>query len=317
MSAIDGLHQAEGGAPETQKKAPNVDLPTPEMEAQHRLENALSDLAQAPNIDDGEETPSELPTAAEQLETIVAYGSLVHRLSSSAEKTVAWNAYVACINEFRKTYANLPPVDDINTSSLRYGISDALQRGDAATVVKLFDEERAELAKPSLWKRLPFVNFFVGVGDSGAELVESFSEMRIREVPNNLVTAFQHIDDVGKMLARVDEYEESINKHSGETVGYVIGKSVGDLASAILTGGIGGAAAKAAQAAKAAKVVVGVGHKLERVVHVGGHVAGHAAAEVAHITGHGAHGEDHKLEEPPVAQVENATKRTEPNGGTT
>lgn len=275
----DGPGSAPGENVRTTEQAeapvrPETSQPNRERQAGDALAYALQAVSRAPTSDvDGDgETPREMPSVQDQLQVIAETGSLMHRLANPAEKTRVWEAYVKTINEFRAAYCKLPPVEEIGDTPTRYAVSDAMQRGNTEALTRLFEEERRELAKPPLWKRLPLFNVLTGIVEGGKENVSSLvalADMSPKEIAGNVILALRNLDEVAATLSRAAEYQESVMKHGGETTGHVVGKSIADLTAMVLTGGAVGAAGKAAKAAN-------LGAKLERAAVMASQAAGHA-----------------------------------------
>lgn len=106
-----------------------------------------------------------LPTAQLQLEIIVKLGVVAYDKAKGKKRKIAWEAYKKCIDDFRKGYG-LPPLDEAWTK-YKVPIGEAMERGDAKDLLKIFDTEKTEYPKArEFWEKLSNtegVNFVTGV----------------------------------------------------------------------------------------------------------------------------------------------------------
>lgn len=262
--------------------------PSAETREANLMQRALASLAAAPKPP---ETAEKVPSVGEQLALICDVGKSLRMMApTDREKTAFWEAYKKCIDAFRDGYG-LPPLEKAYTG-FKWRISSAMERGNADELMKIFDEEKKEYAKPPFYKRIPGFNFLFGVAGGAGEMGSNLYELgkqgvraatgneQAREMLKRVGKSFLELDKVFAAVVRKDEYVDSIQK-GGEETGYVLGKSAFDIASTLLTGGAAGAAGKG--------LAVG-GHGARHAAHMAGHAAGHAAAEAIHVAGHETHG---------------------------
>lgn len=295
MAPPDKPHDAEPEAHENREHAINA-LPPVETREANLMQHALQALASAPKPP---ETAEKVPSVAEQLALICEIGKLLRMTApTDKEKIAFWEVYKKCIDDFRAAI-NLPPLDGIKTT-YKFRISSAMERGDADELLRVFDEEKKEYAKPPFYKRIPGLNFLFGVGGGAVEMGGNLYELgkqgvkaatgdeQAREVLKRVGKSLLELDKVFATVIRKDEYVKSIQE-GGEETGYVLGKSAFDALSAALTGGAAGAAGRG--------LAVG-GHGVREAAHMAGHVAGHVAAEAVHVAGHATHGPEEHAEAP-------------------
>lgn len=273
------------------------------------MEHALASLASAPKPP---ETAEKVPSIGEQLALICDVGKMLRMTASSdREKIAFWEAYKKCVDAFRGAI-QLPPLDKVSTT-YKFRIASAMERGNGNELMRIFDEEKKEYAKPPWYKRVPGFNFLFGVaggaGEIGLNLYElgkqgvkaATGDEQAREVLKRVGRSFLELDKVFAAVIRKDEYAKSIQEGGDET-GYVLGKSAFDIASAILTGGAAGAAGKG--------LAIG-GHGAREAAHMAGHVAGHVVAEGVHVASHGVHGAEEHPPEGGATRKQKLTKKPE------
>lgn len=302
MGTPDKPDSATPEVHEARERTAGPPPPSAETREANLMQHALQALASAPKPP---EAPETVPSVGEQLALICEVGKMLRMIApTDREKIAFWEVYKKCIDDFRGAYG-LPPFEKAR-STYKFQIGKAMERGDADALMRIFDEEKKEYAKPPFYKRIPGFNFLFGVAGGAGETASNLYELgkqgvkaatgdeQAREMLKRVGRSFLELDKVLAAVTRKDEYAKSIQE-GGEETGYVLGKSAFDLASAILTGGAAGAAGKG--------LAVG-GRGARHAAHMAGHVAGHVAAEATHVAGHETHGP----EEPPEARVSEKPK---------
>lgn len=302
----------DSAAPEVHEVRERTSGPPPpdaETREARLMQHALASLASAPRPP---ETAERVPSVGEQLQLICDVGRSLRMMApSDKEKTAFWEVYKQCINDFRDAYG-LPPLEKAQTT-YKFRIGAAMERGNGDELMRIFDEEKKEYAKPPFYKRIPGFNFLFGVaggaGEMGSNLIElgkqgvkaATGDKQAREMLKRVGRSFLELDKVFATVTRKDEYVKSI-REGGEETGYVLGKSAFDMASALLTGGAAGAVGKG--------LAVG-GRGARHAAHMVGHVGGHVVAEGAHVAGHGVHGPEEPAVQEPVSKKPRPTKKLE------
>lgn len=222
----EDAHERSGGEPERAEATMRTEL-------QSSVDAKLSALRGVSN--GSPEKAAQLPSCQEIMQTILDPNRMVRQQISSDKKAEAWSVYTQCIDDFRKGYANLPPLKD--TSGLFVNRITAIMTQPGAKVsemIKIFDEEReVQERSAKFWekvKRVPGVNFVAGIFGGGAELAHGFGtllneerkalgigvttqeQMQSVRVLDNVSNSLLHPMELLKSMGRVDEYDTAFGK---------------------------------------------------------------------------------------------------------
>lgn len=182
--------------------------------------------------------------------------------NDARNKEGAWNKYLESINKFRHDELGFQPIQEA-PASLKFRIGDAMQRGNEAELLRIFEEEGKFYGKINVVKRsweaakeIPVVNVAQGVIGGAAQLTSAVGSLLddatvaigmqrgteaeraqakevIKNVARNLITK-EGWKKFAKGALRVEEYRDAI-KGDGVKIGYVIGNHLFDLATILIT----------------------------------------------------------------------------------
>ncbi|MFA6521893.1 MAG: hypothetical protein WCT53_05950 [Candidatus Gracilibacteria bacterium] len=259
------------------------------MDAGQKLVQGAMGKLDAMSPREAKEKPVEIPTLAQQLDVMLALGRKAsYEANTREQKSQVWEATLGAVNEFRKAYGGLPPIQEASPTYSIW-INDSINQGrDGQYILNIFKKEKAERGTPSYIKHveqlkrtvgtIPGVNFVVGAGAGAIELVggagtlageglkaagvgaNETEQQESQRVLVAVAASFKDLGHLASVLLRTEEYKESIAKDGGETTGFIMGKHYFDVASALLGGhalqgalGIGASGGKmAAEAGSAA-----------------------------------------------------------------
>lgn len=211
----------------------------------------------------------QLPNAEYILKVILELGHEVYDKSSGPERTKAWDAYLRCVNEFRATYGNLPPIQKAR-SDFRFQIGQAMERRDAGNLLRIFNQEKSTIEHPwrtafgavkkemkgvvgGIWNKITgvktqaidlgvgikeigrhsFIAYVPGIADSPEEARES------KKLLSTIADSFHDFNEVAATVLHVDEYNEAVKQGmDSEAMQIVQGKMYFDAALAMLGGHI-------------------------------------------------------------------------------